>query len=164
MEVVLVGRISERPRSPREPVDPPLSPQPAGFAAYPTLVDTRVVIVEDEGITQMMLHRTLTRAGLRVVATASTGQQGAEAVLQERPDLVLMDIKMPGAIDGMEASRRILSEFRTCIVLLTANDDADYREKARALGACGYIVKPITMDILLPQLAAALERWRGRAS
>src|SRR5689334_20722321 len=71
------------------------------------LTGKTVIIVEDEGITQMQLRRTLKTAGLVVVGSATSGEKGVEAVLKNRPDMVLMDIQMPGAYDGLEAARRI---------------------------------------------------------
>src|SRR5689334_15170263 len=74
----------------------------------PILKGKRVVIVEDEGITQMQLRKILTPAGITVVGAAISGPEGVEIVLREKPDLVLMDIRMPGEYDGLEAARRIL--------------------------------------------------------
>ncbi len=121
------------------------------------LVGKRVVIVEDEGITLLQLRRTLTRAGLNVVATAGNGREGVEAVLRERPDLVLMDIKMP-LMDGIEAARRILESYPVCIIMLTAFSTVDFQQQAKEVGACGYILKPITSTILLPQMEAAYRK------
>jgi two-component system, response regulator PdtaR len=119
----------------------------------------RVVIVEDEGITQMQLRRILKNAGLTVLASAVNGEEGVTTVLRERPDLVLMDIKMPGSIDGLEAARQILAEYHVCIVMLTAFSDAEYRQRAQELKTCGYVVKPITTESLLPQLEAAYQNF-----
>jgi response regulator NasT len=120
-----------------------------------------VAICEDEGITQMQLRRILTRAGARVVVIAGDGKAGVDAVLRERPDLVLMDIKMP-VMDGLEAARQIIAAYSVCIVMLTAYATDEYQQEAEALGACGYVVKPITAQTLLPQLAEALARFEGR--
>ncbi|MCW3097522.1 MAG: Fis family transcriptional regulator [Chthonomonadaceae bacterium] len=120
----------------------------------------RVVIVEDEGITQMQLHRLLTLMEMEVVGAATSGPRGVEAVLQAKPDLVLMDIRMPGEYDGLEAARRILEAHPVCIVMLTAFAGKEYREQARDIGTCGYIVKPIDQDTLIPQLEAALSSFR----
>ena len=72
----------------------------------PVLAGKSVVVVEDEGITQMQLRRILRNAGLKVVGSATNGAEGVEVVLRERPDLVLMDIRMPGSFDGLEAARQ----------------------------------------------------------
>ena len=118
----------------------------------------RVVVVEDEGITQMQLAKILRRAGFTIVGAALNGETGVELALQERPDLILMDINMPGAYNGLEAVRRILADYNVCIVILTAY--GDYIEEARQLGACGYIIKPLDEQSLLPQLRAALHKFQ----
>ncbi len=120
------------------------------------LAGKRVVVVEDEGVTQMQLRRLLKNAGLSVVASAANGPDGVEAVLSERPDLVLMDIRMPGPFDGLEAARRILAEYCVCIVMLTAFSQDEYRKRAADLNVCGYILKPVTTESLLPQIETAL--------
>src|SRR5689334_13608171 len=108
----------------------------------PALRGKTAVVVEDEGITQLQIRKSLTQAGMKVLGSAASGLEGVEVVLKNRPELVVMDIKMPGEIDGLEAVRRILGEYRTCVILLTAYDT--FREQARELGVTGYIVKPVT--------------------
>ncbi len=121
----------------------------------------RVVVIEDEGVTQMQLRRTLTHAGLIVVGTAINGRDGVEVVLRERPDLILLDIRMP-VMDGVEAARQIMAEFPVCIVMLTAFSDEEYREKTRVIGVSGYVIKPITSDLLLPLMLQALDVFTQR--
>ena len=125
------------------------------------LAGKRIVVVEDEGMTQMQLRRILPHAGLEVAGSASNGADGVIAVLAAQPDIVLMDIKMPGEIDGLEATRQILSQTSVCVVMLTAY--SDYQEQAEQIGACGYIQKPITRDSLFPQLRQAVQRFEQRA-
>lgn len=121
-----------------------------------------VVVVEDEGVTQMQLRRCLSHAGLNVVATAINGRDGVAVVLRERPDIVLMDIRMP-VMDGMEASQQILKEMPVCIVMLTAFSDQEYRDRAYRLGVSGYVIKPITSDLLLPIIVQAYDSFMKRA-
>ena len=120
----------------------------------------RVIIVEDEGVTQMQLRRTLTHAGLVIIGTAINGRDGSELALRERPDIVLMDVRMP-IMDGMEATRRILAEARLCIVMLTAFSDEEYRSQAADLGVSGYVIKPVTSDMLLPLMLQALREFES---
>lgn len=134
----------------------PAAPQPTAL-----LAGKRVVIVEDEGVMLMQLKRILTRAGCQVVATAINGQEGVEAALNERPDLILMDIRMP-VMNGLDAARRILAEFRVCLVMLTAFSDEATLVEAENMGASGYIVKPVTADVLLPQLERAWRAFEGQ--
>lgn len=128
------------------------------LAASFSLRGRRGVIVEDEGLTQLQLKKILRSVGVQVVGIAGNGQEAVEIVLRERPDFVLMDIKMP-IMDGLAASERILAEYSTCIVMLTAFSEEEYRRKAQTLGACGYILKPITSETLVPELTEAVRRF-----
>lgn len=122
------------------------------------LAGKRIVICEDEGITQMQLRRIMRAAGLVVAGVAGDGRAGVEIVLREKPDLVLMDIKMP-LLDGLEAAKEIMSAYKVCIVMLTAYATDEYRERASDIGACGYVIKPITALTLMPQLQQAYVRF-----
>ena len=104
----------------------------------------------------MQLHRIFTLMQVEVVGAAMSAPEGVEAVLREKPDLVLMDIRMPGEYDGLEAARRILEVQSVCIVILTAFSEQSYKDQAQQIGVCGYIVKPIDQETLIPQLEAAL--------
>ena len=143
---------SQNPPFPKRQNDP-------GEEHTSVLVGKSVVIVEDEGVTQMQLRRMLKNAGLKVVASAINGEQAVEAVLRERPDLVLMDIRMPGPFDGLEAARRILAEYSVCIVMLTAFSDEEYLKRAEEIKVCGYILKPVTTESLIPKIEAALRNF-----
>lgn len=116
------------------------------------------MVVEDEGITMMQLRRTLTQAGLKVVGVAGNGEEGVSLVLRERPDVVVMDIKMP-VMNGIDAARRILETYPVCIVMLTAFSTEEFQEQAREIGACGYVFKPITAETLIPELEAAYQKF-----
>ena len=124
------------------------------------LLGRSAVIVEDEGITQLQLARMLRYEGIRVVGTAGNGKDGVEIVLAERPDFVLMDIRMP-VMDGLEAAKLILETYDVCIVMLTAFSDSEYRQKAEGLGVSAYVLKPVTTETLIPQIKAALTRFRS---
>src|SRR5438128_748670 len=121
------------------------------------LVGKRVVAVEDEGITLMQLERIFRSAGMHLVGTATSGPAGVALTLKECPDLVLMDINMPGDYNGIEAARRILAETNACVIMLTAY--ADYLEQAKTVGACGYVIKPLDRDTLLVQMRRAFTRF-----
>jgi AmiR/NasT family two-component response regulator len=128
------------------------------MAQYDDLTGKRIVICEDEGITVMQLERALTRAGLVVAGKSGNGNDCVEMVLREKPDIVLMDIVMPGQ-SGLEATREILASFPTCIIMLTANSDEEHMAEARDLGAAGFIPKPVTAEHLLPALKQALQMF-----
>jgi response regulator NasT len=137
---------------------PPTNAQPTAADASVSLTHRRILIVEDEGITQMQLRKILSRAGMIVVGAAFNGPQGVKLALEQRPEIILMDINMPGDFNGLEAARRILSVYSTCVVMLTAY--SDYAEEAEAIGASGYVVKPLDAQSLLPQIRAAFQRFR----
>lgn len=123
-----------------------------------SLSGKRAVIVEDEGMTQLQLRKIFRSIGVQIVGIAGNGKEAVDIVLREQPDFVLMDIQMP-VMDGLEAAERILAQFRVCIVMLTAFSEEAYRQRAEELGTCGYIVKPITSNTLLPLLEAALRKF-----
>lgn len=125
------------------------------------LAGKRVVICEDEAVTQMQLRRILTRAHLIIAGTAIDGQTAIEVVLRERPDLVLMDIEMP-IMSGLEAARRVMDVYPVCMVMLTAYGEESYREQAAEVGASNYLIKPIMGDSLLPELVQAMNRYIRR--
>ena len=118
----------------------------------------RVVIAEDQGVTQLQLSRILRSEGVDVVGLAGNGRDAVELVLRTRPDFVVMDVQMP-VMDGLEASRQILDQFHVCIVMLTAYTEAEHQLEARAIGACGYVLKPITAISLVPHLVTALREF-----
>ncbi len=120
-----------------------------------------VLICEDEGIVQMHLKRAVTLAGMQFAGAAYNGQDGVELALARQPDLVLMDISMP-VMDGLEAARRILADFDTCIVVISAFSDENFQAQARQLGACGYLIKPISAATLAAELLRAWEVFQKR--
>ena len=124
----------------------------------PDLAGKRVVIVEDEGLTLLQIRRVLVSAGMTIVGTAINGAEGIEVVLRERPDLVMMDVRMP-VLDGIQAAQKILDVYEVCIVMVTAFSDETYRRESDKIGACGYVVKPISGDTLLPELQALMAQF-----
>lgn len=127
-------------------------------AASP-LAGKRAVVVEDEGVTQLQMRRALTQAGLVIAGVALNARDGVDLVLRERPDLVLMDVTMAGDIDGLDAAAAILATFRTCIVVITAYNNDERRWRAQSVGACAYIVKPVTTQSLIRELEHAFSAW-----
>ena len=119
-------------------------PSPDSAGASP-LAGKRVLIAEDEGLILLQLRQILTLAGATV-----------EIALATHLDLVLMDINMPGGFDGLEAARRILEVQRTCIVVMTGYSDEEMKKKAQQIGVCGFLVKPVSLATLLPEIEAAL--------
>ncbi|MBM3730388.1 MAG: response regulator [Actinobacteria bacterium] len=120
---------------------------------------TRVVIAEDEAIIRLDLRETLEEEGYEVVAETGRGDKAVELVREHRPDLAILDIKMPG-LDGLEASRAICAEKLCPVVLLTAFSQREIVEQARDAGALAYIVKPFQKSDLVPAIEVALGRFR----
>lgn len=125
------------------------------IAARKSLRGERVLVCEDEGITQMQFSRILRRAGMELVGSAMTGEELVEIALRERPSVILMDINMP-EMDGFEAMERIFAVYRPCMVVVSAYDE-DIERRARAMGAQGYITKPVNQEGLLHDLEAAFQ-------
>ena len=118
---------------------------------------TRVVIAEDEAIIRLDLKEMLEEEGLHVVGEAADGEAAVRLALQEKPDLVIMDIKMPG-LDGLSAAERISEEGSSAILILTAFSQKDLVSRAAEAGALGYLVKPFQKSDLLPAIDVALAR------
>jgi two-component system, response regulator PdtaR len=117
----------------------------------------RVLIAEDETIIRLDLRDLLERSGLEVCAEAHDGEEAVELARAERPDLAIMDVKMP-KLDGIEAARRILDERPIPIVMLTAYGQQELVSRAVEAGVFGYLVKPFREQDLLPAIHTARAR------
>jgi two-component system, response regulator PdtaR len=118
---------------------------------------TRVVIAEDEAIIRLDLKELLEEEGYEVVGETGRGDEALELVRQTEPDLVILDIKMPG-LDGLSAARHITSERLAAVLVLTAFSQRDLVEQARDAGALAYLVKPFQKSDLIPAIEMALGR------
>ncbi len=118
----------------------------------------RVVIAEDEAIIRMDLRETLEEEGYDVVGETGRGDEAVELVRRLRPDLVILDIKMPG-MDGIEAARIINGEKICGILILTAFSQREVIEQARDVGAQAYLVKPFQKSDLVPAIEVAIGRF-----
>jgi len=118
---------------------------------------TRVVIAEDEAIIRLDLKELLEEEGYEVVGETGRGDEAVELVRQLRPDLVILDIKMPGA-DGLSAARYISRDRLAAIVILTAFSQRDLVEQATDAGAYAYLTKPFQKSDLIPAIEVALGR------
>ncbi|MFI7397060.1 ANTAR domain-containing response regulator [Micrococcus luteus] len=118
----------------------------------------RAVVAEDETLIRLDLVEVLTGAGYRVVAEAGDGRAAVEAVREHRPDIVVMDVKMP-VMDGIAAAGEIAGERLAPVVMLTAFSQRELVERARAAGAMAYVVKPFTEADLVPAIELAVARF-----
>ena len=120
----------------------------------------RVVIADDEPITKMDLNELLREAGYEVVGEASDGFDAVEICRQKRPNLVLLDIKMP-LLDGLSAAKIIHEEnLAETIMMMTAYSEREFIEQAKECGVGGYLVKPIDEKSLIPNIEVAVNRSR----
>jgi len=116
------------------------------------------VIAEDEAVVRLDLCEILAEEGFEVVGSTGRGDEAVELVRNLHPDLVILDIKMPG-MDGLQAAAAIHSSVRTAVVILTAFSERNFIERARDAGAQAYLVKPFQREELLPAIEVALGRF-----
>lgn len=119
----------------------------------------RVVIAEDEAIIRLDLKETLEEEGYEVVGETGRGDKAVDLVRELRPDLAILDIKMPG-LDGIEAARLITKDRICGILVLTAFSQREVIEQARDAGALAYLVKPFQKTDLVPAIEVAIARFR----
>lgn len=118
----------------------------------------RAVVAEDESLIRMDIVETLTEAGFDVVAAVGDGASAIEKTRELRPDIVVLDVKMPQT-DGVTAAEKIGAENLAPVVMLTAFSQTELVERARDAGAMAYVVKPFTPGDLLPAIEIAMSRY-----
>ncbi len=119
----------------------------------------RVLIADDESIRLLSLASQLAALGHRVVAEATQGDEAVRLAIEHRPDLAILDIKMP-VMDGIEAAERITQSQPIPIILVTAYSEAQLVERAARANISAYLMKPVAEDDLLPAITLALARFR----
>lgn len=136
----------------------PCAPQPAH-----TPDTISILLVEDNAIVAFDMRQRLQKLGYRVLESVASGEEAIEAVSRQAPSLVLMDIFLEGAIDGIEAAKAILEKTRIPIIFLTGHDDEETLNRAKITETFGYIIKPaesrdlhVAIEIALYKHAAAL--------
>jgi response regulator NasT len=118
----------------------------------------RVVVAEDEALIRLDLAEMLGEEGYQVVGQAADGERAVELVEQLRPDLVVLDVKMP-KMDGITAASRIAKQRIAPVVILTAFSQRDLVDRAREAGAMAYVVKPFGKADLVPAIEMARSRF-----
>jgi two-component system, response regulator PdtaR len=122
-----------------------------------------VVIAEDEALIRLDLKETLDELGYDVVGEAGDGEQAVALARELRPDLVILDVKMP-VLDGISAAQRIAAAGIAPVVILTAFSQRDLVERARDAGAMAYLVKPFSSTDLMPAIELAMSRYAEAAA
>lgn len=134
--------------------EPPQAPRQGA----PAVAARSVVIAEDEALIRMDLAEMLTEEGYDVVGQAGDGARAVELAEELRPDLVILDVKMP-VLDGIAAAERIAGQRIAPVVILTAFSQRDLVERARDAGAMAYLVKPFSKEDLVPAIEMAVSRF-----
>ncbi|WP_423509484.1 ANTAR domain-containing response regulator [Streptomyces xinghaiensis] len=119
---------------------------------------TRVVIAEDEALIRLDLKEMLEEEGYAVVGEAGDGQKAVELAREHRPDLVILDVKMP-VLDGISAAEQIAAESIAPVLMLTAFSQRELVERARDAGAMAYLVKPFSKSDVVPAIEMAVSRF-----
>jgi two-component system, response regulator PdtaR len=119
----------------------------------------RIVIAEDEPLARLDLGQMLENLGHEVVGQAGDGKTAVELARELNPDLVIMDIRMPGEIDGLGAASLLAEEKVAPVLLMSAYNDPEYIERAREAGVMAYLVKPYNENQLTPAIEVALARF-----
>ena len=119
----------------------------------------RVVIAEDEAIIRLDLRETLENAGYEVVADTGRGDEAVKLVSEHKPEVVILDIKMPG-MDGIQVAREIAATEDTAVVILTAFSQRELIDEAVDAGALAYLVKPYQQSDLVPAIEIARRRFQ----
>ena len=130
---------------------------------WPMNAPKRVLIAEDEALIRLDLAEMLTEEGFEVVGQAVDGEQAVVMAIDLRPDLVILDVKMPKK-DGIEAAGEIVADQIAPVVILTAFSQRDLIERARDAGAMAYLVKPFSKADLLPAIELAVARYAETAA
>ena len=119
----------------------------------------RIVIADNESIIRMDLRELLEEAGRQVVGEGANGKKAVELARKLKPDLIILDIKMP-EMDGITAAKIIDDEKIAPVILLTAFSQSEIVERAKDSGVLAYLVKPVQESNLFPAMEIALSRWQ----
>jgi AmiR/NasT family two-component response regulator len=119
----------------------------------------RVVVAEDEALIRLDLKEMLEEEGYEVVGEAGDGETAVKLAVSQRPDLVILDVKMP-VLDGLTAAGQIAADRLAPVVILTAFSQRELVERARDAGAMAYLVKPFTKADLVPAIEMAVSRFQ----
>ncbi len=136
----------------------------AKIAENATITSPSVLVVEDEGLISLDIETHLLNLGYNISGIAETGQQAVEKSLAARPDLILMDIRLKGEMDGIDAASAITAQLDVPIIFLTAFADPDTLKRAKQVSPFGYILKPFDQISLRTSIEIALHKHRSDAA
>jgi len=117
-----------------------------------------ILLAEDEGIVAEDLRKQLTKLGYTVCAVVSTGEDAVRKAEEENPDLLLIDIRLNGAMDGVEAVARIHDRHKIPVIYMTAFGDAETMKRAGNVGPFGYLSKPLDLKELQHSIEAMVQK------
>lgn len=117
-----------------------------------------VAIIDDNASERLVVKGLAEESGLKVIAEGANGEEAVAVCKGKKPDLVIMDVKMP-VMDGVEAAARIARECPTPVILLTASDDEETVRRAVGAGVFAFLVKPVRFESLLPAAELAVARF-----
>ncbi len=118
----------------------------------------KILVVEDEAITVMALKMELDQAGFHVIGSAASGEETLSAITRERPDVILMDVRLAGSLSGLETAIQIRQTDRVPIVFMTGYSDAELIVWVNEMGSATYVVKPIMIDVLKAAIESVLRK------
>jgi len=121
-----------------------------------TMARTKVLIVEDEMLIALQLRQSLAKAGFEVCGSVGDGETAIERSRKSLPDVILMDIRLSGEMDGIEAARRILEFSKVVLIFTTGHTDAALRARAEALKPAAFLIKPVEIQKLAGAIASSL--------
>ncbi len=116
----------------------------------------RIIIVEDDLILSLLLEKQIQRLGYEVAAKIDNGEEAVEKIRKDNPDLVLMDIKLVGEMDGVEAIHHVRKFSDVPVLYLTGNSDEITKKRAKATKPIAYMVKPVDMTLLMKTIRNVL--------
>ena len=119
------------------------------------ITPVRILVAEDEALIRMDLVEMLTESGYEVIAQATNGAEAIELAKEHKPDLAILDVKMP-VLDGISAAQEIISIAP--VLMLTAFSQKELVDRARDAGVMAYVVKPFTINDLIPSIEIAISR------
>jgi response regulator NasT len=145
--------------APDEPITSQDEPAQGTASTHVPPATTRVVIAEDEALIRLDLKEMLEEEGYSVVGEAGDGEVAVKLAQELRPDLVILDVKMP-VLDGISAAEQIAGGKLAPVLMLTAFSQRELVERARDAGAMAYLVKPFTKSDLVPSIEMAVSRFQ----